>query len=318
MGQERVLRTFILAAMGLALFAYLKPASPDPMENTRARLTWFYLNKTHQPPEYDAVIIGDSRGLRGISPGTMEKILPDLQIFNFSFNAGGMNPEMFTEAEKLLSDTASQPIIILATTSLSFQTWKQDNSQFREYAAKPRDQVWMYLKGGNLSEYFQPMSPAIFPRKWLGMKPPVLVWEEFHQDGWIASDQQPWSDYSDLTEHQQKLAPYRVDQNAISNYMSQVRDWTSNGILVIGFTPPSNPATIEVEDAALDFDPSGFRSQFETAGGTWLDLPREGYETYDGSHLTKASAVRFSEVLAQSIARYLPPAAAPPMHPSAR
>jgi len=305
MGQERLIKTFILAIIGIVVFALFKPVSNDPKENTTALTNWFYLNKSHQGPIYDGVIIGDSRGLRGISPSILEENLPGLDIFNYSFNSGGMNREMYNQAEKLLNPTTEKPLIILATTALSFQPWKRANSQFHEYSNKPRDQVWLNSNARWLSEMFQPLSPSIYIRNWLGMTPPLLLSEEFHTDGWLETDQQPWDVNSDLTEHMEKLAANQADPALIQDYLDQTRTWSDRGISVFGFVHPSHPATVEVEATALKFNQAEISAAFTEAGGIWLDFPSEGYDTYDGSHLTSASAQRFSHVLARAIADQL-------------
>ena len=59
MSSERLVSTFVLALVGLAIFGVLRPSSPDPLDDVRAHETWFFMNKTHQEPVHDLVIVGD-------------------------------------------------------------------------------------------------------------------------------------------------------------------------------------------------------------------------------------------------------------------
>ncbi|MBK8019078.1 MAG: hypothetical protein IPK20_21915, partial [Betaproteobacteria bacterium] len=45
---DRTFLTMGLALLGVVVFAQLKPASPDPVEDVRARETAFYIDKAHQ------------------------------------------------------------------------------------------------------------------------------------------------------------------------------------------------------------------------------------------------------------------------------
>ena len=94
MSRERILTTLIAAATLLLLFGVVKPLSPDPVENSTTTKTWFFINKTHQAANYDLVVVGDSRALRGVAPSIMRETLSEMRIFNFAFHAGGLNPEI--------------------------------------------------------------------------------------------------------------------------------------------------------------------------------------------------------------------------------
>ncbi len=302
---ERILRTFIVAAVGLALFGVFRPGSPNPMEDSGSRKTWFFINKTHQGPNYDAVIIGDSRALRAVSAEEMGDSLGGLRVFNFSFHAGGMNREMFQEAEKLLDDQSQTPIVVFAPTALSFLPSKARNAQFHEYLNKPRDQVWIYRIFPGLAHWFQPVAPSIFIQKGLGTHPPKLLEQDFHADGWIATDQVPWDDLTDLARHRRPLVGKKVDEAGISEFMDQTLEWTGQGVKVFGFFPPAHEPRVAQEDSILGFDRETFIKSFRAAGGIWLDIARDGYQSYDGSHLVSDSALELSRDLSRSMAPLL-------------
>ena len=81
MDGDRTVRTLILAILGIVLFGIFRPASPDPLDDGRARENWFYLYKTHHVGKYELVVVGDSRALRGIAPEEMATELPGMRVF---------------------------------------------------------------------------------------------------------------------------------------------------------------------------------------------------------------------------------------------
>jgi len=305
MKSERILGTFLLTVIGLIILAVLRPSSPNPLEDTRAREAWFFINKTHQDKKYDCVILGDSRGLRGLSPTVMMESLQDLDIFNFSFKAGGMNKEMFTATENLLDSNSPRPVILLAPTALAFMPEKTANSQYHEYLHKPWDQVWLYQNVPVLAEWFQPLSPSLFFRREFNIQPKKSLCQIFHAEGWIESDQQPHDDLSDLTATRERMSGHLVDTTMIDEFMAGTAAWTSRGITVLAFLPPSYPPRIAAENRISQFDVQKFRARFEQAGGIWLDIPQDGFDSYDGSHLTADSARKLSRMVATACAEVL-------------
>ncbi len=298
---ERILRTLILTVVGLALFGMFRPASTNPVEDSGSRKTWFFINKTHQGANYDAVIIGDSRALRAVSAQVMADSLGGMRVFNFSFHAGGMNREMFQEAEKLLDDKSQNPVVVFAPTALSFLPSKARNAQFHEYRDKPRDQIWIYRYFPGLAHWFQPVGPSIFIQRALHIQPPKLLHQDFHADGWIATDQDPMEDLTDLSVHRRPLVGKKADETGIRDFMVQTRQWTERGIKVFGFFPPAYEPRVAQEDSMLGFDREAFIASFEAAGGIWLDIARGGYRSYDGSHLVSDSALELSRDLSRSM-----------------
>lgn len=298
---ERILRTLILTMIGLTVFSVLRPSSPDPQEDSRVSETWFFINKAHQSADFDVVIIGDSRGLRGISPSVIAASLPTMRIFNFSFNSGGMNREMCAEAEALLCPASAVPTIIFAPTALSFMPFKTANFQFHEYRDKARDEVWLNTKYLALAEWFQPVLPSVFLRKFFSIQPKTKLTQVFHADGWIETDQEPHDDLSDLSLHRERLQGQVADPELIRDFMDQTAAWVQRGIRVFTVFPPADPPRIALEDSLLGFDRAAFKESFIKAGGVWLESEERDYTTYDGSHLVAASAREFSRTLGEAL-----------------
>ena len=56
--------------------------------------------KTFSRGPWDIVVMGDSRVLRGVSPGAMEAALPGCRVFNFAYNSGSLTPEMLLHSPR--------------------------------------------------------------------------------------------------------------------------------------------------------------------------------------------------------------------------
>lgn len=303
MFRERIIQVFILVTLGLALMGLLRPSSPDPTEDVQSAQESFFINKAHQTAQYDMVIVGDSRALRCLAPEIIEEQLSDTKIFNLAFHAGGMNLEMYGEAEKLLASDSTRKGIILAPTSLAFLPHKKSNSQFKEYRLKPRDQVWLNKNHPGWASFFQPASPSVYLRRWFDLKPKELLYQEFKPSGWIATTQVPRDDVTDFAFQREVLATFKIDPSLVEDLMIQTGKWTAQGIAVYCLFPPAYAPRVAFEDSILGFDQQAFRRSFEDAGGIWLDIEGSEYVTYDGSHLEKESSIRLSEATGLALAK---------------
>lgn len=303
MHRDRTLIAFALALLGLAVYPFVRPSSPDPVDNVRAMETRFYIDKTHQKARYDGVIVGDSRALRGLSPGEISNALGGSRIYNFAFSACGLDGDIFAEAEALLDPGSRQPFVILAPSALSFQPWKRANAQFREYKAKPRDQVWLYQELPELAMWLQPHPPSIYLRRLFHIMPAELLEQEFHADGWIATNQTPFDDLRDIDLHRRRMEGHTIDPAMINELMQQTREWTDRGIRVFAFYHPAQPERTAMEDSMLGFDRAAFGASFAAMGGAWLEVSEAELQTYDGSHLISDSAVALSRELGETIKR---------------
>lgn len=300
---DRTFQTLGLALLGVTVFAQVKPLSPEPVENVRARETAFYIDKAHQRDRFDGIIIGDSRALRGISTEAMADELPNLRLYNFAFNSAGLGNLLYREGEKLLDPASDTPFIVLAPTTLTFQPWKRANEMFREYRNKAWDQVWLYQNLPSLTESLQPLSPSVYIRRAYNIRPAKLLEQDFRPDGWIATRQTPVDDPRELAKHRENLAGNVIDPILVEEMMSQTRSWAARGIRVFAFMPPADRARLAMEDSVLSFDRQAFRDSFVAAGGRWLEVTGEGLHTYDGSHLDADSAREMSRALAHEIAK---------------
>lgn len=302
MVRERLAVVAIIASIGVIAFGVLRPASIDPQGDLRAARTRFFLGKIDGDPVHDLVVIGDSRALRGISPEEMERSLDGYSVFNFAFDAGGFNREIFAAAERLLDPDSPHPTILIAPTALGFIPWKQTNGQYREYKAKPWDERILYMDFYEVADFFRPLPPSEIVRWVTGQKPKVRTWERFHDDGWIATRQTPFDEFTDLTVLREQLEGNIADPDVVAGLIEQIETWTAKGISVVGCAVPAYGKRVAMEDSMLQFDRDAFVRSFVEAGGIYLDDINVPVVTYDGSHLEEGAARQFSRLLGEAIA----------------
>jgi hypothetical protein len=87
----------------------------------------------------------------------------------------------------------------------------------------------------------------------------------------------------------------------IDELCEQTQKWSQKGIMVLAFRPPVSEKMLELENELSGFDQRLFIEKFEECGGTWLNIKQSDYETYDGSHLNRDSAVKLSFEIARNI-----------------
>jgi hypothetical protein len=189
--------------------------------------------------------------------------------------------------------------MVLGVTPHSLTPSAAKNEFFNEKRHKRIDHIFICIFLPQLENFFAPIQMSdLFKKKKL---PDRCYYQNFHDDGWVAS----WTVPEDVRE---ALGPYReafrnnkVDPELVKGVMDQTRNWVSRGIAVYAFRPPTTQAMSNLEDAVSGFNEASFVRQFKAAGGIWLPVRMDSYHSYDGSHLGKDSAIKFSEDLAKSI-----------------
>lgn len=299
---DRTLLALLLAAPLCVAGNRVIPESPDPLERDRTDEARFYMVKTMGRQRCDVVVLGDSRSLRDVAPQELSASLPGTRILNFAYNAGGLNPEMYAAATARLAADARAPMVLIGVTPLSLMRVKAGNAQYHEVLHKPRDERWMLLHFPELTRWLQSVQPAELVRPLLGFAPHSYYHQEFHDDGWIGSLKEPEVPDEALVVYTAQMTGQALEATLVEALLSQTRAWTTAGVRVVAFRPPTTDVLEALENRLLDFDESELAAQFTAAGGVWLDFPNDPYRTYDGSHMKRESAIAFSRDLGAALA----------------
>jgi hypothetical protein len=254
----------------------------------------------------DIVIAGDSRIYRGISPNTMQQVLPGYRINNFGFSSIGLSSTYLTAVENVLDSESRQPVIVLGVSPNSLT----------EGAVRENDFLWREADTFNASPNFLVLFAHWFrPIKdreafnicvtiiGCGSKA-QLYYQEYFQNGWVASKRIPEFPRRALSIYATVFDEGRngpVSQRVIEELLQEVERISKQGKQVFGFRPPTSSELVLLEDTKGDFNEREFVDNFEKVGGIWLEVDQNAYHSYDGNHLERNAAETLSLSLAKMI-----------------
>ena len=294
------LLTFIIGTGLFALynFAIWKIEKDDPGGEFAAQKFW--IDKIYPTKKYNAVFLGDSRCMNGINPAHLEEKLGK-PAFNSGFLSGGINKIIFEHVEtKLLSTSPDEPrCVVLSVTPVTISNIGAKNehffSLFKTYKTREiKDPEFLpfVFKKLNLKEI-----GILFGR---GLSRSIC-----HENGWHELNRK-----IRMRSHRRALRYYgsdllkrtHISQKNIDEILEQTGKWKKKNITVFAFYIPSSTQLQALEEAVPNWDMKKFKSQLESAGGVYLEIPeRETYVGYDAVHLASADAERLSKVLAEQI-----------------
>jgi len=294
------------AALGcglLLLVALIRPPSADPRVAVRDIENRFWTQKAFAEPKYSLIALGDSRTYRGISTDVLDQELPNTSALNFGFSSAGLSSALLQEGASKLSPTAQRPIIVLAITPWSLTNKAAENSHIEQELARPLSERLERLYLSPLLSSLNPFTPKLLKELLQGgEKPPKVLYHQIHHDhGWVESWKVPKNS-------EEQLKPYAAlfDNNGVSTpivdqLMMQIKRWTQSGITVVAFRPPSTLAMEALENAKSGFSEAAIQREVENSGGIWLTFGSSQFTSYDGSHLERESAKRFSQALGHKL-----------------
>lgn len=298
--KERSVPLFILAAIVTLATVWVNNAIPDPSHGASRQYEAFWQHKVFDVPEhgFNIVATGDSRVYRGFSPQVIESALPGLHAYNYGFSSGGHNAFIFRNIEKLLTrDPHGLRAVILGVSPYSLTPKAQTNSQYND----------VFRKGpvrwdDAVNDFFRAINVDRIKEMIRGPDPkPSNATYDYLDNGYVRSDWLTRNPESELKVFATDFDGNTVSPDVITGVMEQTRKWTNEGIIVIGYRPPTTKEMEAVEAAHSRFNEKAFIGEFRKAGGIWVDLDNN-FESYDGSHLTPESTDKLSKILAQAIA----------------
>ena len=275
-----------------------------PKQNIfKTQIERFWIKKTFSGRNYNIILMGDSRTYRGVSPQIMHKILVNYKILNFAYSNGGLNNFMFREAEKHLSTKSKNKIIVLGVTPYSLTSLAESNKQYLQELKRPKGDIFQRLYLNPLLTFFSPVKPnfilMILENK--KEKHKVIYEQKFYDNGWVASNKIPSNPHEAIPYYKKDFSSIKVSPLLINNLIIQTKNWTEKGIKVFAFRPPTTKEMLLLENKLSGFNEAAFIKQFEKAGGKWLKFNISNYTSYDGSHLSKNSAIKLSKNIALMI-----------------
>jgi len=312
MFRDRTITCLVLAVPLIAICAWLNHRFLGHPESPMSEGP-FYINKVHAPAEFDLVLCGNSRVLRGISTESMKPSLPGARILNLGISGACLTPQMYGEIEDKLDGSGTSKAVLLGVEPGTIEQYSSSNSKLNIELGRSEEAIFLALHAGPILRWFEPAHPTAFiNRVSLQIRGPTtaqpLYHCEYHRDGWAASFRVPESREHIVgilrNEHGSEvdLGP-RIPLPYECGLYDQVERWTALGVRVFGVRVPTNESIRDYENARYDFNEVSVAVQFEKAGGIWIRVNPDNFHCYDGSHLHKDSAIKFSGLLARRISR---------------
>jgi hypothetical protein len=297
-----------MAAILIIGIALVRPLDSSSEALDRLRANRFWIMKAQNKGKYAVLILGDSRSYRGLSPAEMSKSLGSSNIYNLAFSAGGLNQEIYDVASGMLDMGAKHRMIVLGVTPGSLMASTENNRQYREEHNRPQS---AYLE----RVYIDPWLQRFVPFDWERLMYSVADRRSngkrhvnrYADDGWVGSGGSPEDPTDELNSYREVMARYQVKEALVQALFDQTRMWSSMGVRVFGFRPPTSQAMLDLENKMSGFDEREFVEGFEAAGGKWIPVEPSTYHSYDGSHLDEASAIRLSDYIAAQISQHEKP-----------
>ena len=289
--RNRTIQTALLSVIPLFLLGALVCRYDNRRWGTERYRFWH--DKVTSGADYDLVVIGDSRALSAVSPAILAEHLPGRRILNFAFMAGGLNPEIYHEADRRLAADSPGRIILVGCSPLSLTEDSALNRHLHEVQAD-----WLYTGAPRpiraLASFLEPVQVLEFYHAVRGVRRRF----DYDDNGWRPQDRFP------ITTRYRAPMP-TVSPRLRQDLLDAVADWTAKGIAVFVFRPPTTAAGRRQRDLGSGYDESTFKASIAAAGGHWLDTDTRPYACIDGSHLSKAASCELSHDLGRAMAEIL-------------
>lgn len=289
--------TLLIAAIVVTALSFVMPKNKE-----KYLKDMFWSKKTFAPAKYDVVLMGDSRIYRGLSPDIMEEILPDCKILNFGYSNGGLNPTMFKAAEQKLAKNAKHKIIVMGITANTITNYTQNNNQYLQELTRAKEEVLERMYLNPILYWFSATTPKDLKNNLKPKEIPTSYYHTiYHMNGYAESDKFPIDTTEAIPSYTKDFNNYTVNKEKLQQLYAQVKEWTNNGVIVIGFRPPTSQPMVILEDTLANFNEAKIKKEFISSGGNWIDINPSQFKTYDGSHLDKNSAKKLSLLLSEEI-----------------
>lgn len=258
-----------------------------------------FISKTNTDEKFKIIIAGDSRTYRGISPQEISKNLK-YEALNLGYSSAGFSELIFKIINEKLDTSSKTKIIILGITPWSLTPEANKNEHLTQELSRKHEEILADKYFFKIKNSFPALSPKFIFNKFIINKYHNNYQQEYMPNGWIASWYLEQNKYLALEDYVKTFKNNTVSKDIINNLNNQVKIWTSKGIKVYGFFPPSSFDMEVLENNLSGFSRTNFINEFINSGGLWLNVSKN-YTSYDGSHLEKNSAIKLSNEIAKLI-----------------
>ena len=267
---------------------------PDPKTN-KEQLDSFWSNKTHASNSFDILACGDSRIYRGVSSDVINPNRKNLAFLNLGYSSAGLSDDYLKFVLSKFKPRSKNKILIVGITphSLTFEAFKNEGLKSQEKIN--------YFNQFRF-KYFSFLLKYVVPFKFseiLKFKKVNYV-QRYESDGWVASTKIEQDSTFALNSYKKTFNKYGVHHKEMVSFLESINRIANSGIHVIAFRPPSTLQMEILEDSISGFDENFIKENLDSSV-IWMDFNNADFISYDGSHLTEKSAIKFSKKIMQEI-----------------
>lgn len=299
--RHRIPYVFLVAALLAAIIYSVR----DEMDTEEIKKNRYWVIKTRSTERYPVVFGGDSRVFRGISPEDFSAGFGGIQSYNYAYWANGYGRDYLKGLENKIDTSSEVKLIILGLTPHSLTEKTAQSPHYHWELSRAKENVMQTIYFSTIQEIFAPYKVNELLKRITGKSKPSNYRITYHPNGWVESYWiVPDTSYS-ARFYKDLFEGDPVSDEVISGLLEFVRKWTAMGIHVAAFRPPTSHTLRYYEQERGGFSEEEFVKRFKEAGGIWIDVDPDRYQTFDGSHLDHNSARRLSADLGRELKKQL-------------
>jgi hypothetical protein len=294
--RHQIAGVIIVAPVMILLFKLILPVLPSsPMKRDS-----FWAHKVTAKPVYDVVVVGDSRIYRGIDPQVVEAASGNtLRCFNFGFSSAGLDSFLLTQAKGLLDPNGAK-ILLIGISGNSFLNSSLQNEHLKSILNWNSKDIWIKRNIYPGMSFFDAYSVADLYMINKGER----YFEDYHlESGFAASLKDRVDSGSALPSYREEFLREKYSIEAEEQFINNLLRLKAEGIEIVVTRLPVASALKKLEDESTGYSMDRLKQKLVSIGIDWIEPGGETYISYDGSHLTGASAKIFSEEIASGLLR---------------
>jgi len=289
-------RAIVLSLLITPIMVYLLGLFLPKLPYSQMSMDAFWANKIENPKKYDIIFIGDSRIYRGINPSIVSEITK-ARVLNYGFSAAGLDSILINEGIKHLNPNGKK-ILVFGISPSAFTNVAIKNEHFHSLKKINNKDVWIRKNLYPQLTYFDAFSLAEI-KKHLNKEAYSQVCKA---DGFIESNKSPSDSTAAISAYEDYFKHNAINELQQQKFISLLQILQTKGIKCYAFRVPTALPMTVLENSI--FDNQLFKLKINQTGAHWMAIPQNGFESYDGSHLSGASANKLSQIVGDSILIY--------------
>jgi hypothetical protein len=292
LAKQKILLTLCISITLTLLCFKLLPSLP--LSQVKSDIFW--ANKVNYSPNYDIVIVGDSRVYRGINPSVFEnEFNHQYTAYNYGFSSAGLDTFIINQGIQKLKKNGKK-IIIIGLSASSFYKPNIENEHLHSLLQKNTKDLWVKRNIYPRITCFERYSVLDFKKIYFN----ISYHHQFMSNGWIASHKTPIDSTEALASYKDFYKKFRNTNTGSRQFILKLKTLIKAGYSIYCFRTPTSFAMKNLEDKNSTLNFNTLALDLNKIGAHYLTLSNQ-YQSYDGSHLDERNANLLSLEIAKKI-----------------